>query len=82
MICPAYGCKPGFSSLNVKCRVHIVHIFLIQLLSQQLHRLAEALEVDDLPFPQEFDHIVHVRIVRKPQDVVVGHSCLLLWFIT
>ena len=27
--------------LHVKRRIHIVHIFLVQLLTQQFHRLAE-----------------------------------------
>ena len=42
-------------------------------------RFAEALEVDDFPFPQEADHVVHIRIVRQAQDVVVGKAGLLLW---
>ena len=44
---------------------------------EQLGRFSEALEVDDLPFPQELDHVVHVRVVRQPQDVVIGYPCFL-----
>lgn len=35
--------------------------------------------MDDLPFPEEFDDVVDVGIVGKPQNVVIGYSCLLLW---
>ena len=34
--------------------------------------------MDDLPLPQEFDHIIHIRIIRQPQNVVIGDPCLLL----
>ena len=35
--------------------------------------------MDDLPLPEELDDIVHIRVIGKPQNVVVGYSCLLLW---
>ena len=66
-----------YLKLNIKCRVHKVNIFLVQLFPQQLHGFTEPLEVYDLPLPQEFYDIVHIRIVRKPQDVVIGHAGLL-----
>ena len=31
---------------------------------------AEALEVDDFPLAQELNHIVHIRIVTQPQNIV------------
>ena len=34
--------------------------------------------MDDLPFPQEADHVVYVRVVGQPQDVIVGQPGLLL----
>ena len=71
--------KPGPISSDIKGGIHIVHILLVQLLPQQLHGLAEPLEVDDLPFPEEFDHVVHIRIIGKPQNVVIGDPGLLLW---
>lgn len=40
---------------------------------------AEPLEVDDFPLPEKADDIVHVRVIRQPQDVVVGYAGLLLW---
>ena len=65
--------------LHIHCRIHIVHVFLIQLFPQKLNRLTKPLEVNDLPFPQEFDHIIHIRIIAKPQDIVIGDPGLLLW---
>ena len=44
----------------------MIYILLIQLFPQKLNRLAESLEVDDLPFPEEFDHIIHIRVVTEP----------------
>ena len=67
-------------SLHLKGRVGGVDIALIQLFPEQLGRFSEALEVDDLPFPQELDHVVHVRVVRQPQDVVIGYPCFLLCY--
>ena len=41
--------------------------------------IAEALEMDDLPLPQETDGVVHIRVVGQPQNVVIGEAGLLLW---
>lgn len=62
-----------FAILHIHCGIHIVHIFLIQLFPQQLHSFAKPLEMNNLPFPKELDHIIHIRIVAKPQDIVIGH---------
>lgn len=67
---------------HVECRVHIIHIFLVQLLSQQFDSFPEPLEMNNFPLPEEFDDVVHVRIIGKPQNIVIGDPCLLLWFIT
>ena len=64
---------------DIKSRVHEIYILLVQLLPEQLYRLAEALEVDNLPLPKELDHIIHIRVIGKPQNIVIGDSCLLLW---
>ena len=45
---------------------------------QQLHCLAETLEMHHLTGPEEFDDIVHIRIIGQSQDIVVGHPRLLL----
>ena len=65
--------------LQVDGRVHEIHILMIQLFPQQLHGLTEALEVDNLPLPQEFDHIVNIRVIRQPQNVIIRGPGLLLW---
>ena len=68
--------------LNIKSRIHIVHIILIQFLPQQFHSLAKPLEMDDFPLPEELDHIIYIRIIGQAEDVIIGHPCLLLWNIT
>lgn len=67
--------------LNVKSRVHIVNVLLIQFLAQQLNSLAKPLEVNDLTLTQEFDHVVDIRVITEPENVIVGRACLLLWYI-
>ena len=64
-------------ALYINRRIHKIHIPLVQLLPQPLQALTEPLEVDDLPFPQEADHVIHIRVVAQPQDIVVGHPGLL-----
>ena len=73
----AYCGRPVLSQIDGG--VHGVDIALVQLPAQELDGLAEAMEVDDLPLPQEFDHIVHIRVIGKPQDIVIGDPSLLLW---
>ena len=65
--------------LQIDGGVHAVHILLVQLLPKLFNGLAETLEMDNLPLPQEPDHIVDVRIVGKPQDIIIGHPGFLLW---
>ena len=67
------------SFLQIDGRVHAVDIALIEFPPQQLDGLTKPLEVHDLPLPEKLDHIIHIRVVREPQDVVVGDPCLLLW---
>ena len=65
--------------LQIDGRIHIVYILLVQLFSQQLNSLTKALEVNDFPLPQEFDHIVYIRIIRNTQNIIIGRSGLLFW---
>ena len=65
--------------LHVKGWVHGVNILLIQLFPQLLDAFAKPLEVDDLPFPEELDHITDIRVIAEPQDIVISHPGLLLW---
>ena len=57
-----------------------VDVFLIHPLFGQLDGLAEPLEVDDFPLPQEADHVVDIRVVGQAEDVVVGEAGFLLWY--
>lgn len=68
-------------SLHINCRIHEVDVFVVQLLAQEFDSLPKPLEVDNFPFPQELDDIVDIGIIRDPQDVVIGHAGLLLWYI-
>ena len=65
-------------ALQIKCGIHIIYILLIQFLTQKLHCLSKALEVDNFPFPQELDYIVHIRIVTQTQNIIISHTRLLL----
>lgn len=65
--------------LFVERRVDEVEILLIHLLLSKAQSFTKALEVDDFPLTQEFDHVVDVRIVRQTQDIVISHPRFLLW---
>ena len=69
---------PGLFS-DIEGWIHKIHIFLVQLFPQQLDSLAKTLEVDNLPFPKELDHVIYVRIIGQPQNIVIGDPCFLLW---
>ena len=70
--------RRGHDFLQIDSGIHAVDIALVELPPQQLDGLAKPLEVDDLPLPEEFDDIIHIRVIGKPQDVVIGHASLLL----
>ena len=65
--------------LLIEGRIDEVEILLVHLLLGQAQALAEALEMHDLPGPQELDDVVDVRVVGQAQDVVIGDPGLLLW---
>lgn len=67
--------------LQIDCRIHAVYVSLVKLLAQQLNGFPEALEMDDLPLPEELDHIVYIWVVRKTKNIVIGYPSLLLWYI-
>ena len=64
----------------IETRITRVNIFLIQSFGGDFDPLAEALIVDNLPLPQKFDRIAHIRIVDQPQQVVVGDPGFLFWY--
>ena len=76
-VCPY--CYGSDVLLHIKCRIHGIHILLIQFFPQQLYSFTETLEVYDFSFPQEFNHIVHIRIIGKPENIIVSHPCFLFW---
>ncbi len=65
--------------LHIESWVHAVYIFLIQLFPQELAGFSKTLEMHNFPLPEEFDHIIHIRVVTQTQNVVIGYPCLLLW---
>ena len=56
-----------------------IDVFGVHLVLAQPQTFAEALEVDDLPLPEEADDVVHVRVIGQAEDVVIGLPGLLLW---
>lgn len=63
--------------LLVHGRIHVVDVLLAQLLLGQTEPFAEALEVDNLPGPEEPDSVGDVRIVTEAENVIVGNASLL-----
>ena len=74
------GITNSYELLQIHSGIHIVYILLIQFFSELLHAFTEALEVDDFPFPEEFDHVVHIGIIAEPQDIIVSYPRFLLWY--
>lgn len=68
-------------ALHIKCRIHIVDVFLVQFFTKKLNRFAKTLEMNDFTFAKEFDHIVDIRIIAEPQNIVIRYSGFLLWHI-
>ena len=64
--------------LFIERRVEGIEVFGIKLISCDSQALTEALEVDDLPLPQELDWLDNIRIVYHAQNVVIGDPRLLL----
>ena len=52
--------------------------FLIFYIPSCTQCFTEALEMNDLPGSQEFDHIIDIGIVRQTQNVVIGNAGFLL----
>ena len=70
---------PRGTFLPVEGRVCHVEVLLIHLFRRQSQRLATALIMHDLPLTQEANNVVYIRVIGKPQDIVIGGSGLLLW---
>ena len=64
-------------ALLIKRRIHIVYIFLSQLLAQQLNSFTESLKMDNFPFSEEFNDIIYIRVIAEAKDIIVSDACLL-----
>lgn len=64
--------------LQVNCRIHTINVFLIQFLPKKLHGFSKSLEMNNLTLPEEFYHIVDIRIIADSENIIVSCSCLLL----
>ena len=70
--CPAGASAPAGRFLCLDRRIVEIYVPAVEVLAQLLDRLAEALEMHDLPRAEEADDVVHIRIVRQAQNVVIG----------
>ena len=68
----------SWEALFVEGRVGEIYVFLVHLLFGQFDGFAEALEMDNLPFPEEANDVIYVRVVGQAKDVVIGEAGLLL----
>ena len=64
--------------MSVKGGIESVKILGVQIILSDAKCLAEALIVNYLALTKELDRIADIGIVNKTQNVVVGHTCLLL----
>ena len=64
--------------LLVKSRVEGVEVFAVKSILGQAQAVCKALIVNDLARSEKAYDVFDVGVVNKPQNVVVGHPCLLL----
>lgn len=74
----AFPFSSFLSTVLVKCRIAGVKIPGVQIVLCYAQSFAESLKMNDFPFSQEFYRITYIRIVSKPENIVVGCTCLLL----
>ena len=75
---PLFLLPEALPGSDIDRRIHKIHIPAVEFLAKELDCFAKSLEVDNLTLPEESDHIVHIGIVREPEDVVIGRASLLL----
>ena len=66
-----------FSDVFIKCWVIEIDIFLIHFLFAESQTFAKALEMNDFSFTQKTNDVVYIRIIAKPENIVIGFSRLL-----
>ena len=62
----------------IKARVHGIEVLAIHVLLNHPQRLAETLEVGNLPLAQKFNRLPYVGNIHQTQDIVVGCTSFLL----
>ena len=72
------GLRASFGWSAVKAGIDGIKIAAVQGVLDGFQRLAEALEMDDLPFTQKTDGRDHVRVVHQTQNIVIGGAGFLL----
>ena len=66
--------------LFIKRRIDRVEILGIKIILHNAESIAKSLIVHDLPLAKEFYGVSDVRIVNKPQQVIIGGASLLLCY--
>ena len=71
--------RPGpFRRADVDCGIEGIVVLRVQVLLHDAQGVAEALEVYDLPFTEEFERLADIWIVDQAQQVVIGRAGFLL----
>ena len=74
-----YRKKTNFlSALHIEGGIHTVHVLLVQFFPQKLYGFTETLEMNNFPLTEEFDNIIHIRVIGKTKNIIVGYSGFLL----
>ena len=68
------------SAVLVKRGVAGVKVFGVEIFLRRSQSIGEALIVNYLTLTQELDNVIHVGIIREPQNVVIGRASLLLCY--
>ena len=72
--------RPGpFRRADVDCGIEGIVVLRVQVLLHDAQGVAEALEVYDLPFTEEFERLADIWIVDQAQQVIVSCARFLLW---
>ena len=61
----------------VERRIKGIKVLRLHLIRRDPERFAEPLIMNDFTRTQEFDSVADIRVINKPQDIVVGFACLL-----
>lgn len=73
-----YSINNYLALLFIKARICRIVIFTVKSICYKPQALAEALIMNNLTLPQKFYRLNNIRIVNKPQNIIIGYSCFLL----